>query len=84
MIFEINFSGPYSTKGSTEKKPGLDWSFYTGFNVYPATVAKSGVESQGGPRGSTTHAPPPTGLLLPPPPHEKLLNLQLGPGPGAL
>ena len=46
----------------------------------PATVANSGVESQGGPRGSTIHgSPPPTGL---PPPHEKLLNLQLGPGPG--
>ena len=37
----------------------------------------SGVESQGGPRGSTTHGPPyrPT----PPPAHEKLLN-QRAPG----
>ena len=49
--------------------------------MYPATVANSGVESQGGPRSSTIHgSPPPTGL--PPHPHEKLLNLQLGPGPG--
>ena len=47
--------------------------------MYPATVANSGVESQGRPRSSTIHgSPPPTA----PPPHEKLLNLQLGPGPG--
>ena len=48
--------------------------------MYPATVANSGVESQGGPRGSTTiWAPTP---YRPTSTHEKLLNLQLGPGPG--
>ena len=45
--------------------------------VQPVLVRRSGVESQGGPRGSTTHWPPyrPT----PPPAHEKLLN-QRAPG----